>query len=302
MPIVRGDWAELLAPGLNRATFLRTREFPTEFTAYNDVQNSTRAYEDDYEMDATLGPLVKKGELTPTTLDEPFKLGGTRYVHDTFALGFLVSQEMRDDEQYGLIQRLAAALGRSSRITQELYGHDVLNNAFSASKYVGRDGKALIATDHPVVGTGLTYSNGQTVATDLSEAALEAAIGAFDNMVDERGLPAEIRPRYLLISPENRFLAARLLNSTLMPGTPNNDINVLAGEGITPIIAHWLTDKDAWFLLAAGEESPMKFWFRERPNTKTWDDNNADGTFHKIRQRHSVGFTSWRGIWGSPGA
>lgn len=302
MPIVRGDWAELLAPGLNRATFLRIREYPPEYTRYNDVQGSTRAYEDDYEMDASFGPLVKKGELAPTTLDEPFKLGGIRYVHDTFALGFLVSQEMRDDEQYGLIQRLAQALGRSSRITMELYGHDVLNNAFSTAKYTGRDGLALFSTEHPIAGTGTTYSNTQAVAADLSEASLEAAIGAFDNMVDERGLPSEIRPRFLLISPENRFLAARLLNSQLRPGGNNNDVNVLAGEGIVPIVTHWLTDKDAWFLLAAGEESPLKFFNREAPNTKTWDDNNADGTFHKIRQRHSVGFTSWRGIWGSPGA
>ncbi len=302
MPIMRGEWAETLGPPMTRATFLRLREFAPEYTRYNDVQNSNSAYEDDYEVDPTLGPLVKKGELAPTTLDEPFKLGGIRYVHDTFALGFLVSQELRDDEKWGLIGRLAQALGRSSRITQELYGHDVLNNAFSTVKYAGRDGKALFATDHPIAGTGLTYSNTQTVAADLSQAALEAAIGQFDNMIDERGLPSEIRPRYLLISPENRFLAARLLNSTLLPGTANNDINPLAGEGIVPIISHWIVDKDAWFLLSDAPDSPLKFFMRERPDTKTWDDENADGTFHKIRQRHSVGFTAWRGSWGSPGA
>ena len=35
---------------------------------------------------------------------------------------------------------------------------------------------------------------------------------------------------------------------------------------------------------------------------KTWDDDNADGTFHKIKQRHATGFDDWRGAYGSPGA
>jgi hypothetical protein len=140
------------------------------------------------------------------------------------------------------------------------------------------------------------------VATDLSEASLEAAIGSFDNMVNERGLPIEVRPRWLVISPENRFLADRLLNSAGRPGTANNDINVLQREGLQVLVSHWITDKDAWFLLPDGMESPLLFFWREMPDTKTWDDDNADGTFHKIRQRHSVGFRDWRGAWGSPGA
>jgi hypothetical protein len=299
MPIVRGDNAEFLSPNLNRMTFMALREFPEEFTRYNRVQNSNRAWEDDYLADASFGPLVKKGELAATTLDEPFKLNGVRYIHDTFALAFAVSREMREDEQYNLIGRLAQALGRSSRITTELYGHDVLNNGFNTSKYVGRDGKALFAADHPIEGLGTTYSN--LGALDLSEAALEAAIGSFYNMVDARGLPTEVRPQWLIVSPENYLLARRLLESELRTGTANNDVNVLRGM-VTPVVSHWLTDKDAWFLAAGGPDSGMNFFWRERPDTTTWDDPNADATFHKIRQRHSVGFTEWRNIWGSPGA
>lgn len=301
MPFIRGGNAELLAPGLNRFTFNRLRERPSQFVRYVQVGNSTRAWEDSFDM-AGFGPLAKKGELTPTMLDEPLKLGGVRFIHDSFALGFLNSEEMMEDEQYGVINQLAGSLGRSARITAELYGHDVLNNGFSASKYVGRDGQALFSTAHPLKGTGGTTSNTPAVAVDISEAALEGAIGAFDTMVDERGITTEIAPAILLVTPGDRMLAKRILNSAGMPGTANNDINPLADEGLQLMVSNWLTDPDAWFLLTNPADSPIMFFWRKQPDTKTWDDDNADGTFHKIKQRHSTGFNDWRGAWGSPGA
>lgn len=301
MPFVRGGWAEALAPGLNLRTFMAYRERPSQFARYVRELTSNKAFEDDFEIGG-FGPMAKKTELGPTMLDEPIKLGGVRFIHDAFGLGFLSSEEMRDDDQYNLIGDLAAGLGRSGRITSELYGHDVLNNGFSAAKYVGRDGKALFATDHPLKGTGGTQSNTPSVAIDISEAGIEAAIAAFDNMVDDRGITTEIVPRILLVTPNDRMLAKRLLNSAGMPGTPNNDINPLADEGLGLMVSNWLTDPDAWFLLAAASESPIVFYWRKRFDTKTWDDDNADGTFHKGKQRHSTGFSRYQGAWGSPGA
>jgi phage major head subunit gpT-like protein len=301
MPWVRGGWAEFLAPGLNLNTFTRLRERPEQYRRYNQVKQSTKAYEDTFDMEG-FGPLAKKAELAPTMLDEPLKIAGVRFIHESFALGFLMSEEMREDEQYGVSGDLAGRLGRSARITAELYGHDVLNNGFAATKYVGRDGKALFATDHTLFGTGGVYANRPAAPVDISEAAIEAGIGSFDSMVDDRGITAELGARILLVTPSDRMLAKRLLNSAGMPGTNNNDINPLADEGITLMVSNWLTDLDAWFLLTDPDNSPLIFWWRKAADTKTWDDENADGTYHKIKQRHSVGFDDWRGAYGSPGA
>lgn len=301
MPFVRGGNAELLAPGLNRFTFNKLRERPPQFPRYVDVLTSTRAWEDFFEMSG-FGPLSKKGELEPTMLDQPLTLGGVRFIHDAFALGFLVSEEMRDDEQYGVVNQLAGALGRSSRITSELYGHDVINNGFG-TKYVGRDGLGLFSTVHPLRGvSGGTYANTPVTPVDLSEAAIEAGIASFDNMVDDRGITTEMTPSILLTTPNDRLLAKRLLRSAGLPGTNFNDVNPLADENLRDVVSNWLTDPDAWFMIASGTDSPVKFFWRKRPDTKTWDDDNADGTFHKIKQRHSTGFNDWRGIYGSPGA
>lgn len=301
MPIVRGQWAQLLAPGLQMRTFGRYNEHPEEFRRYVNVKNSTRAYEENAAV-VGLGPLHYKGELEGVILDEPSPQGMVRWIHKTFALGIAFSKEMRDDDQYGFIAELAGQLGRSSRYTAELYGHDVYNNAFSSAIYAGRDGKALCATDHPITSTGGTRANMPAIAVDLSVAALEAAIQNFGTQVDDRGMPIDMRATTLLISEENRLNAKRILQSELAPGSNNNDINTLRGEGINVVVSHYLTDTDAWFLLAPTEQLDVVFYWREMPDTKTWDDDNADATYHKIRQRHSVGFGDWRGVYGSPGA
>ncbi len=300
MPIVRGQLAFLLAPGLNLATYGRYRERPEQYRRYVNVQNSSRAYEESMAISG-LGPLAKKGELETTILDEPIKLGGVRWIHDTFALGFAISKEMMDDDQYGAMRDLAGQLGKSSRFTSELYGHDVYNNGFSTAKYIGRDGKALFATDHPIQGTGGVAANRPAVDVDLSQAALEAAIQSFSNQVDDRGMPIDMQPVTLLVSPENEFIAARLLQSAGLPGGANNDINPIQGR-LNIVVSHYIVDKDAWFVLAAKEDLGVRFYWREMPDTKTWDDDDADAVFHKIRQRHSVGFDDWRGTYGSQGA
>lgn len=301
MPIVRGQYAEALAPGLNWRTFSRYRERPEIYRQINNVKDSSRAFEDDFASSG-FGPLVKKGELVQTILDEPLKLGGTRIVHNTFALGFIASEEMREDEQVNLMGDLASDLGRSSRWTAELYGHDVWNNAFSGTKYLGRDGKTLIAADHTIAGTGGTASNKPAVDTDLSMAALEAAWGNFAIQLNDRGMPIDLTPVRLLIHPSNYLFAKRLLNSAGYPGGNTNDVNPLADMNFQIVQSPYFTDTDAWFLTAAQTDLDVLFYWRRKPDTKTWDDPDAEGVIHKISQRHSVGFRDWRGVYGSPGA
>lgn len=299
MPVVRGQYAEFLAPGLNMRTFNRYRERPEMYRSIVNVKDSQRAYEEDFAH-AGFGPLAPKGELESTIMDEPIKLGGVRFIHKTFALGFEISEEMREDDQYGLMLDLAGDLGKSSRYTAELYGHDVYNNGFSSAKYVGRDGQPLFSVSHPVVGTGGLAANRPAVDVDLSQAALEAAWGAFQGSVDDRGMPIDLQPVVLLVHPDNVLFARRLLESARYPGGNTNDINPLE-NALRIVSSPYLTDRDAWFLLADMSEIDVRFYWRRKPDTRTWDDDDAEGTIHKISQRHSVGFGDWRGTYGSPG-
>ena len=188
MPIVRGTYAEYLAPGLIMRTAESYRERPEIYRNIVRVLDSARAFEEDFAVSG-FGPLAPKGELEQTILDQPYKRGGVRFSHKGFALGFVISEEMREDGQYPLMQDLATELVRSARFTAELWGHDVYNNAFTAAKYVGRDGQPLFSTAHPVVGLGTTAANRPAIDVDLGQASLEAAWANFQTQVDDRGIP-----------------------------------------------------------------------------------------------------------------
>lgn len=300
-PVVRGQYAEWLAPGLNMRTFNKYREKPEIYRLITNVKDSTRAYEEDFAH-AGFGPLAPKGELESTIMDEPIKLGGVRFIHKTFALGFEISEEMREDDQYGLMLDLAGDLGKSSRYTAELYGHDVYNNGFTAAKYVGRDGKPLFALDHPIKGTGGLGANRPAIDVDLSQAALEAAWANFQTQTDDRGMPIDMQPAVLMVHPSQELFARRLLETSGYTGSNINDINPLYNMNIRIVSSPYFTDLDAWFLMAPMSEIDIRFYWRRKPDTRTWDDDDAEGTIHKISQRHSVGFGDWRGAFGSPGA
>lgn len=303
MPIVRGGHAEHLAPGLNMRTFNAFREKPSIFPAWTRVMPSNSAYEEDF-AETGLGPLVEKGELQRTTLDEPYKLGGTRITHKSFALAYVVSEEMQDDGKYNLMGNLAGSLGKSARWTRELLGHDVLNRAFSATKYVGRDGLALISASHPLVPSG-TASN--LLTGDLTEETLEDAWERFQLMQDERGMFVEATPTTLVVHPTEVLNARRLLENASLNNavlnTAGNPGVINALQGMVRIVSSpYLTDPDAWFVVSDAMDSQILFYDRKPFDTKTWDDDDADGTIHKGKMRVGTGFRDWQFIVGSAGA
>lgn len=300
MPFVRGGNAELLAPGLNMRTFTAYREKPEIYRLLTNVKSSNSAFEDDWAISG-FGPLGPKTELGTTLMDEPVKLGGTRIWMFGYALGFIVSEEMQDDIKYPVIADLASALGRSSRYTAEVYAHDPWNDAFAGAKYLCRDGQPLCSTLHPIVGTGGVAANKPAVDTDISLTAFDAAYANFATQVDDLGMPIELSPVNLWVHPTQLTAAKQILQS---PGIPTalhaGIVNVLQGW-VQPQASVHFTDTDAWFLTAAPNEVGVEFYWRKTPDTKTWDDEDVDGTIHKIKQRHGQGTRDWRGVYGSSG-
>lgn len=304
MPTVRGTYAELLAPGLNMNTFEKLREKPEIYSRFMNLKTSTRAYEEDMGHTG-LGPLAEKKELELAVMDRPEKLNLVRFTHKTYGLAISFSEESRDDDQYGFIMQMASMLGRSSRWTTELWGHDPLNLGFVTSRYTSRDGKALFASDHFINGRdnsrGL-IANIPAIGTDLSIAALEEAIQIFGSALDERGMPIESMARKLIVHPQNEMNARKILETSNYPGSNLNDINPIQSSNLELIVTPYLVDTDAWFLLGAAEDIDLRFYWRQRPDTKTWDDEGRDATFHRIKQRHSVGVGDWYHTFASQGA
>ncbi len=296
MATIRGNFSQLLAPGLNDVMFEWLKEHPEEYSQFLKVGTSKRAYEQD-QIIAGLGLAHIKPEQENITYDDPEQGGSKRYIHDTYALAFQVSSEMLDDDEYGKIRQIPKELIKSLRQTWEQLGANVLNNGFSTVTVA--DGLSLFNTAHPMVkGDGATLSNRLNPAAELSVTALQNLLLQFESMRNEANLRMRVSPDKLWIPPDLQFMAGKVLQSQFEPGTGNNDINPVQGR-LEPCVLHYLTDTNNWFI-SSTEHNYAKFWWRRQPTMDSTDDfETGGGSKFSMTCRVSAGATDFRGWAGS---
>jgi hypothetical protein len=296
-----GSFAKALWPGVNAWYGKEYAEYPVEWDKLFDKFTSDRAFEEDVGV-SSFGLAVVKPEGSPISYDSEKQGFITRYQHVVYALGFVITREIMEDDQYDIVgQRKAQGLAFSMRQTKELVGANVYNRAFNAS-YTGGDGVSLINASHPNIAGG-TFSNQIGTAADLSEAALEQACIDIAGFTNDRGLLIAVRPESLVISRYMPFEAKRILGTDGRVGTNNNDLNAIKDMGMIPktIVNHYLTDTDAWFI-RTNVKNGMKYFARREDSfdmDNDWDTENAK---FKATARYSFGWTDPRALYGSAGA
>lgn len=296
-----GSFAKALWPGVNAWYGKAYNEYETEYDKLFDKFTSSKAFEEDVGV-SSFGLAVLKSEGSPISYDSERQAFITRFQHAVYALGFIITREMMEDDQYDVVgQRKAEGLAFSMRQTKEVLGANVYNRAFNGS-YTGGDGVSLISASHPNIKGG-TWSNQISTAADLSEAALEQAAIDIAGFTNDAGLLIAVRPEQLIIPRQMIYEAKRILGTDGRVGTDNNDLNALKTLGVIPKVTvnHFLTDTDAWFI-RTNVPHGMKYFERRADQfdmDNDWDTENAK---FKATARYSFGWTDPRGLYGSAGA
>lgn len=304
MTITRAQAFTLLEPKISNIWNEAFPQRPVEYTAYTNTRKSQKATTTDFKM-TDFGQLRLKGEGERIQADDPI-FGGTKaYTPVRYALMYLVTDEMIMHELYGQVDKLERALIKSAVDGQEVSAARLLNNAFSTTSTdeysaTGFDGLQLCSTSHTRLDGGATQKNRPSTDADISVTAIQNMLIDFHNLKDDRGRPAMIRPRKIIISPEDIFTAREVLQSEYKPGTANNEINALKEEGLTFMVSHYKTDNDAWF--AIGDQHDLNFIWDIQPRPGMQEDWDAEVIKRKVVQGYAVGFGEWRGIWGTQGA
>jgi hypothetical protein len=186
-----GSFAKALWPGVNAWYGKAYDEYPVEYTSLFEKSTSSKAFEEDVGTSG-FGLAVQKGEGAPISYDSERQGFITRYQHAVYALGFIITREMMEDDQYDVVgKRKAEGLAFSMRQTKEVIGANVYNRAFSGS-YLGGDGSSMIASNHANIKGG-TQSNIIATAADLSEASLEQACIDIAGFTNDAGLLIAVR-------------------------------------------------------------------------------------------------------------
>ena len=302
MAISRAQLLKELLPGLNALFGLEYKKYGEEHKEIFEQESSERSFEEETKLSGFSAAPVKN-EGSALAYDNAQEAWTARYVHETIAMGFSLTEEAIEDNLYdSLSSRYTKALARAMAYTKQVKAAAILNQGFSGGPTYG-DGKTLFATDHPLVSGG-TNSNRPTVAADLNETSLEAAVIQIAGWTDERSLLIAAKPRKLVVPPSLQFVAERLLKTELRVSTADNDINALKSMGSIPegyTVNHYLTDNNAWFLLT-DVPNGLKHFVRTPMQTGMDADFDTGNSRYKARERYSFGVSDPLGAYGSPGA
>ena len=303
MAISRAQMMKELLPGLNALFGLEYKQYEDESTAVYETESSDRAFEEEVKLSG-VGAAPVKSEGSAISYDTAQEHFTARYNHETIAMGFAITEEAVEDNLYDSVSaRYTKALARAMAHTKQVKAAFPLNNAYTAANFSAGDGVMLCnATLHLDI-NGNPIPNCLTTASDLNETSLEQAVIDIAAFTDDRGLIIAARPKRLIVAPYNQFVATRILETELRPGTADNDINAMRTNGTIPggyAVNHFITtgNKKEWFVMT-DVPNGMKHFTRTPLQTGMDGDFDTGNVRYKARERYSFGVSDFLGIFGS---
>ncbi|MDO9334941.1 MAG: Mu-like prophage major head subunit gpT family protein [Caulobacter sp.] len=297
--ITRSTHPSDLWPGIYDHFGNKYKALPNQWGQVFEKGRSTKAYEQLVET-TTFGLASVKPEGQSIVYDVDAEGYKTTLTHVVYGLGYIVTREENEDNQYlEVSKRRSANLAYSMRTTAEYVHWNILNRAFSTSYPIG-DGAALVSAAHPTMAGN---ASNLLTAADLSETSLEDAMKLIMAAKNSRGLPIAVGVRRIIVPVSEAFNAQRILKTNLRPGTANNDINAIKAMGLVPevVVSNYLTDPDAFFIQTDIPDGLMSLWRRE-VELEQDNDFDTENLKAKATMRFAAGIGDWRAIWGNAGA
>jgi hypothetical protein len=307
MASVRPQWPDLLDPRFRKIYGDELKILPQVGPTLFHVETSTRNIEKESSASG-LSKLIRRSEGQAISYEDEVQGFDVTYTHIEDALGTSVSNQLWEDDQFNVIKQKPANLAKAKIRTQEQMMADIFNNGFTAgggglSTFTSGDALALFSSAHTREDGGATQSNYTTA--DLNENSLENGTVGMAQVLDHKGQLYMSQADTLVVSPSLEKEARILLESQLRVGTANNDINPYKGSlklVVWKFLASVAGGSDtAWFLLDSSLHR-LKFFNRSDRGLEgpDWDFDTKTARW-SVDVRHSIGFSGWRGTYGSKG-
>lgn len=307
MASVSPQWPDLLDVRFRKIYGDELKLIPQVGPSIFHMETSSRNLEKDSSASG-LSKMVRRSESQAISYEDEVEGFDVTYTHVEDALGTSVSNKLWEDDQFNIIKRKPANLAKVKIRQEEQMMADIFNYSFTAgggglSTFTSGDALALFSSAHLREDGGATQSN--TTTQDLNENSLELALVSLRTALDHKGQLFMSRGDTLVVAPALEKEARILLNSTGRIGTANNDVNPYQGA-LKLVVWDFLGSAaggsdTAWFVLDSSLHQ-LNFFNRSDRGLEgpEWDFDTKTAKW-SIDVRHSVGFSSWRGTFGSKG-
>lgn len=283
----------------------QVKEIPTIYTEYFGKVESSRKFER-FVSSAPFGDVPEKPEGTEYSFDI-IQQGYTKDVTPLeWGMGFEVTETAEEDDQYDELAKKTKYLMFAMRQVEDKQAAAVLYNGFSTQKTA--DNVALFSTAHTLKRGG-TARNRLSTDADLSITSLSQAFIDLNTQTKiESGHLGMPPTSYKLVVPAaQEFVARRVVQTSGLPGSADNDINpVKASRKVEIVVNQFLdgADDDAWYLVPADKDRHGLVYVQRKGVTMAppATDPRTGNRLYKLRARKSWDSIWWQNVFATTGA
>lgn len=300
-----------LKPGLSKMFGDNRTEFKPVYPTYMQKVTTSEFFEEYAQSGGFQDiPLLDEGDYM--NFAKPNLGDKVRLQPERRQLAFAITKVDKQFNRVNKVERAMKRLARAQRRTDERVAAVPFNFAFDSTNRPMTDGQPLCSTAHVRLDDSVV-SNRPATDTDLNPASLEDAIVNFMQLTDHDGTPINLSPKYLLVHPQNAMNARRILGSSAYygtagvsgSGTPTSALlgvkNILQDFDLVIVVNVFLTDPDAWFLLADKNDTEIIYVTNEAPTDRMFEDPFTEDSVYSISFSSIAGAVSDIGVYGSPG-
>lgn len=263
-------------------------------TQYMAAGTMTDNYEDDLENGGP-GLATEKAEGQALDVLSLYEGAVTRYIPRKFGLIMQITEELDEDGKYNdKYLNIAKRNKRALFKTLEIDCANVINRAATAG-YVGGDGLVLASASHTIPGGG-TFSNTLSTPFSPSRAALIVVRNNLKKLPGHDGVVEGYMIKKLVHPSEQWGAWAGILESTMVPESNNNEINVVRKMKIQQVEVQYMTSTTNWGVVT-DVENGLKLRWRRKPKGRTWYDENTEIINYGTSARWARGWTDPRGFY-----
>jgi len=279
------------------------KELPDIYKQVTKVESSDRQTEISLGV-VGFGDVPERPEGAPFSTDILQPGHQKTVTHTGWGLGFEATIEAMEDDRYGQLKKYPMWLTFTAGYTVEKRAANIFNNGFTTE--LTADGVSLFNTAHPLVRGG-TARNRPSSDVNLSWSSLKDAIVdlATETKHDSGQIALATQDLILYVPPQLEMLADRIVNSTGLPGSADNDRNsIKSRRNIKVVVNPLLTDPNAWFLVSSNKEMHGIRSYERIPITPMEPDTDprTKSRIYTLRFRMSFYADTWQNSWGSAGA